>query len=398
MANGARGRPRRFSEYEQLVEGLPKLMDKRPKYIKGIGVFRGARGDTVWIKIRLPHGGTYNGKSYAPKSTLEIKLGDLSSWSWKQLEGKHTELQGRADRGELLDDVHVHLFKDWADDWLGRAKSRLSGYKTALSHVDCQFMPIFGEKSLHIISTSDINKWVGHRLTQVKPSTVHREIDTLSSILGSAVKSGHINTNPCANIDPIRGIVGRQRFLSGEELVRLLIAAEETADWLSDFIVWAIHSGMRKGEICDLTWSDIQSLADGRHIASVRKSKSDQPRMVACTRSMVEILGRQRDRMIEGNNHVFPVAKMTLRRKWEKARRAADLLDVTMHDLRRTHSTHAAVAGVDLRTLAGRIGHTDLSMLQKHYAVFAGSADAEAAETIQSVFDGMTAGSNSNDD
>ncbi len=77
---------------------------------------------------------------------------------------------------------------------------------------------------------------------------------------------------------------------------------------------------------------------------------------------------------------------MTLRRRWEAARRKAGLGDVTIHDLRRTHSTHAAIAGVDLRTLAGRIGHSDLSMLQKHYAAIVGSASEEAAEKIEKAF------------
>jgi integrase len=65
------------------------------------------------------------------------------------------------------------------------------------------------------------------------------------------------------------------------------------------------------------------------------------------------------------------------------------LEDVTLHDLRRTHSTHAAAAGVDLRTLAARIGHTDLSMLEKRYAVVVGSVAVNAADTIQATFDDM---------
>jgi|TARA_B100001971_G_C17849161_1_gene362491 hypothetical protein len=47
--------------------------------------------------------------------------------------------------------------------------------------------------------------------------------------------------------------------------------------------------------------------------------------------------------------------------------------------------------GVDLRTLAARIGHTDLAMLEKHYAMVVGSAEHEAAEKIQDTFDQMTA-------
>ena len=52
-------------------------------------------------------------------------------------------------------------------------------------------------------------------------------------------------------------------------------------------------------------------------------------------------------------------------------------------------SMYAAVAGVDLNTLAERIGHTDLTMLQKHYAAIVGSAAMDAANTIGKVFDGM---------
>ena len=80
---------------------------------------------------------------------------------------------------------------------------------------------------------------------------------------------------------------------------------------------------------------------------------------------------------------------MTLRRKWEKARKAVSLEDVTIHDLRRTNATQAVVAGIDLRTIAGRIGHTDLTMLQRHYAALVGSAAEGAAEKIQAVFDGI---------
>ena len=60
--------------------------------------------------------------------------------------------------------------------------------------------------------------------------------------------------------------------------------------------------------------------------------------------------------------------------------------DVTIHDIRRTHATHAAVAGVDLRTLAGCIGHSDLSMLEKHYAALVGSAADEAAYKVEAIF------------
>lgn len=67
------------------------------------------------------------------------------------------------------------------------------------------------------------------------------------------------------------------------------------------------------------------------------------------------------------------------------------ILDIDFHDLRRTNATQAAVSGVDLRTLAARIGHTDLAMLEKHYAMVVGSAEHDAAKKIQKTFDRLTA-------
>jgi len=298
-------------------------------------------------------------------------------------------MQGKADRGERLDDEGPILFKDWATDWLERAKPRVKDFLSLRIHTYKHLLPTFGDKPLASISSNDVNRWVSKQLETLAPATVKRQMNTFKAILSDAERAEKIERNPCRNADPIRGIGGRQRFLTGEELLMLLTAAEETAEWLPDLILWCVHSGMRKGETRALLWSDIRSLEDGRIIVAVKTSKADQPRFIHCTRTMAEILDRQYARRKEGNDLVFQVTKMTLRRKWEQARTKADLQDVTMHDLRRTHSTHAAAAGVDLRTLAARIGHGDLTMLHKHYAAIVDSAAEEAAGTIESVFDGM---------
>ena len=64
-----RGRPSRYAAYDQLLASLPLKMKKRPIYRDQIGLFRGTRKVTVWVKLRLPGGGA-----------KEIKLGDLASW------------------------------------------------------------------------------------------------------------------------------------------------------------------------------------------------------------------------------------------------------------------------------------------------------------------------------
>ena len=388
MAAKPRGRPRKYAEYEALLAELPKLMTKRPRYVNGIGVFRGATGDTAWLKLRLPNGGVYKGKRYAPGKSLEVKLGNLPSWSWAQLEAKHKELQGKADRGEPLEDVQVSLFSEWAENWLGRAEKRLKGYDTVRIHVRQHLLPQFGALPLSDIQLQNVNALIAKRLGVAKPATVKRELSTLNAILNDAVRSGLIDANPGRYADTIKGVVGRQRFLSLDELDELLASSEKVADWLPDFILWCVHSGMRKGEIRALQWSNIKTLSDGREFVLVETSKTDQPRTVTCTETMKEILERQRSRKLEGDERVFPVSAMGLRKRWERARKLAKLEDVTIHDLRRTHSTHAVAAGVDLRTLQGRLGHSNLSMLEKHYAALVGSAGEQAAKTIESALTG----------
>ncbi|MCH8113352.1 MAG: site-specific integrase, partial [Proteobacteria bacterium] len=196
MAAKPRGRPRKYAEYDELLAKLPKLMTKRPRYVNGIGVFRGATGDTAWLKLRLPNGGLYKGKRYAPGKSLEIKLGNLPSWSWAQLEAKHKELQGKADRGEPLEDVQVPLFSERAADWLSRAKSRLKGYDTSRLHVSNHLLPSFGNLILSEIQVQHVNRWIADRLSVAKPSTVKRELNTLNAILNDAVRSGLIDANP----------------------------------------------------------------------------------------------------------------------------------------------------------------------------------------------------------
>ena len=394
MANKPRGRHRKYAEYENLLSELPSKMDKRPKYINGIGIFRGARGDTVWIKVRLSHATTYNGKVRPAGSSAEIKLGKLSSWSWAQLETKLAEMQGLADRNEPLEDQVDLTFSDWSSDWLIRAKTRVRDFMSLSIHVNKHLLPTFGARPLKSITSNNINHWISSQLVSLAPATVKRQMNTFKAILNDAVKSGHIEKNPCSNADPIRGIVGRQRFLSTEELIKLLKAANDIDGWLEDFIVWCLHSGMRKGEIQALLWEDVHKLEGGLALINIKTSKAGTPRYVNCTQGMIKILERQKKRKVEADDRVFPISAMTLRRRWEAVREKVGLMDVTIHDLRRTHSTYAAKAGVDLNTLAGRLGHSDLGMLQKHYAVFVGSAAADAANTIQETFDNLFGAAN----
>ena len=389
--NGKRGRRRKFRRFDELFENCPLEM-RRPVYCEGIGVRRGKRGDTLWAKVQLPDGGTWKGKTHLPGSAAEIKLGRKTSISWQQAIDQRDELQRRADNNLPLEDDPIPTFGQWATDWLERKQATAKRPDTLKVHLDVHLVPEFGDMRIDQITSARIERWLSAcRKKELSPGYIKRMVNTLKAILNDAIREGHLTENPATKINRITGVQARQRYLNAEEIVRLLAAAERTEPWLRDVIVWALHSGMRRGEIQSMRWSDILDIPGGGRVVTLATTKSGKPRSVICTLGMLEVLGRQAERRDDGDERVFPVSAMTWRRRWEKTRKAAGLDDIDFHDLRRTNATQAAASGVDLRTLAARIGHTDLAMLEKHYAMVVGSAEHEAAEKIQNTFDALTA-------
>lgn len=212
------GRPRRYSEYEDILrEHPPRSMNKRPVYVKNIGIYRGKTGDKVFLKIHLRQTGR----------SIEISKGQLSSWNWQALEAERDRLQGRADRNEPLEDAQSITFEAYAKSWLEIAKTRQRSYQTSMYIVKSQLLPYFAQKQLDEISVKDVNLWQAKRLGEVKPATVQRDKITLKSILNAAIKEELLEKNPCDNANPIKGIEARLRYWTGEELLTVLNAAEK---------------------------------------------------------------------------------------------------------------------------------------------------------------------------
>jgi hypothetical protein len=136
-----RGRPRRYAEYETLLAELPAKMSKRPKYVNGIGLFRGERDMTAWIKFTLPKGGIFKGRAYEPGEAAEIKLGKLSSWTWEQLEAERNKLVGRAERGEPLEDTPVTRFSNFAEGWLENRRGVVKAWPVESGHFKNSLLP-----------------------------------------------------------------------------------------------------------------------------------------------------------------------------------------------------------------------------------------------------------------
>ena len=389
------GRPGRYAKFERFEAGLPGLMAKRPAYCEGIGLFRGASGCTVWIKVRMPHGGVYNGRTVTAGGAVEVRKGKRASWSWQQLIDERDRLQGLADRGEALEVAEVATFAVYAGEWLDRKKATLKSYGVTKGNVMRALVPHFGTKTLDAITVGDVNRWIGQQSVTLKPATVKRELNTFNSIMNDAVRNGLIERNPASQADKIKGVEARQRFVTDDEWKRIVatvdaIEADQEATkeeaphrirgWLRHYVVWAYHSGMRRAEILKLTFDNVRKVDDTQTVVEVLHSKSGKPRDVTCTPEMQSIIVQLKAQpRAEGDNRLFPVSMATLKRSLANLWKRTGLNDVRLHDLRRSHATILMSKGVDPRTIAGRLGHSGTAMLAKHYAVDRGDKEAAAA-------------------
>lgn len=398
------GRPGRYAKYEKFEASLPDHMAKRPSYIDGIGIFKGATSTTAWVKIRLPRGGTLKGRAIPIGGSAEIKIGKRTSWAWSEWLAERDRLQGLADRGEPLEAVDVETFAGYAAEWLERRKSTLKGYGIAKGHINSALNPTFGKKALNGITLSDLNRWIGQQSKLVKPATVQRQLATFNTIMNDAVRNGIIDRNPSERADKIKGIEPRQRFVTEKEWQLILKTVErieseqeesknrtpqQIRGWLKHFVVWAYQSGMRRAEILSLTWDRVRKIDEGHTVVEVGNTKTGRPRFVTCTIEMEAILLalRELDRT-NGDDRLFPVSMTTLKRALTALWKATGLNDVRLHDLRRTHATILIQRNIDPRTIAGRLGHSGTAMLAKHYAVDRGDMAAARAFGVPAAKEG----------
>lgn len=376
-------------------------MTKRPKYLDGIGVFIGTNSATIWVKIHCPHGARYNGRTIVPNNSLEIKLGKLTSWSWKEALQQKDKLQGLADRGEPLQASPLLLFSDYATEWLEGKKGSVRGLHTLKGHIHTDLIPAFGNKDIQSISVRDINRWqLDLQKRGNKDATIIRKRNTLSAILNRAISEDILTDNPVKKAAKLDAGQPRLRIPSNEEVKTVIQAAMQLeADissksshnrhpWLVDLLRWSILSGMRRGESLNTRLSDVQTTPDGKTLLLVKKTKSQKARLITCNAGMTEIIEKVRsyDR-ITTDDRLFAISVGRASKVLAELWRVCGVEDIRLHDLRRLHSSTLIKSGIDTKTVASRIGHSSLAMLEKHYAVFMG--DGDAADSAQKAFEGM---------
>lgn len=278
-------------------------------------------------------------------------------------------------------------FKKLADEYLENW-SKIE--KAPSSYVrDCNSMKhigaFFGTKLISEIKRRDIEGYVAHRKAAgPQPGTLNRELSCLRNMLRKAVDWELIESSPAWGVRKQREEVIEYEFLTEEEAERLV---ESCPPHLQPIVVLALNTGMRRGEMLQLEWRDV-NLAMG--MITIRQPKNHETRHVPMNQRVRDALMKHPKRIVDGKlcPYVFSTPKgeqiKSIRNGFDAALKRAGIdKHIRPHDMRHTFASHLVMKGVDLRTVAKLGGWKTLQMVMRYAHL--------APEHLQAAVDVLTA-------
>ena len=272
---------------------------------------------------------------------------------------------------ELTEDSRMTL-GEWLDRWLTEYKAgtvrpgTLEGYRR---YIEYYIKPQLGDKQISLISQQDVQRMYRRLKTegrihehpemdhQLSDSMVRHIHSTLHAALKDAVQAHVIPRNPTEGTTAPKPNYKPKRILTGEELDAFRAVVEQDEVW-RDFFQTELMTGLRRGEICGLQWSDFDeeggTLKVCRTLHSQRKgeytvgeTKTNQGmRTIILPHSVTKILRRRKADAI--SQWIFPdpvkpedpVDPNAAYRHMKTLLQRAGLPSIRFHDLRHPYVKH----------------------------------------------------------
>lgn len=251
---------------------------------------------------------------------------------------------------------------------------------------------------------------VVERSRTLSDNTVLHYHRLLSSMLEKAVKWQILFDNPCRRVEAPRIEHKEAVYLDDEQTQQLLLCLQDEPLQYRSIVTLLLYTGMRRGELCGLEWSDIDfdnCLVDisrsslyitGRGVFDDETKTQASRRVIKVPPEALELLWEHRKAQTEtrillgdrwtNSGKIFtqwdgkPIHPDTLTRWFSDFVKRNELPPIHLHSLRHTNATLLIAAGADLRTVSKRLGHSNLTTTGNIYTHAIQSADERAAALL----------------
>lgn len=230
--------------------------------------------------------------------------------------------------------------------------------KAALTHrrdrsLAAHLLRAFGDIPLDQLRPARLAEYKASRRAQgIAPKTLNDELGLLGHAYKLAMMEWEWVTEiPVLKIAKEKVRNGIERWLTAEEEQRLLAVSPS---WLQEIIVFALHTGMRRGEILKLQWSHVDL---ARRTLTILEQKNGSRDTLPVNDTAMEVLQARAAMRTSSSAAVFmngaghPREARNLLRAFYPAMRKAGITRFRFHDLRHTFATRLIQAGVDVYTV-----------------------------------------------
>lgn len=263
----------------------------------------------------------------------------------------------------------IMIFDNLVEQYLTWAKTnkKASSYTRDITSSK-YLLGFFGGKKLNSITHALAEHYQSQRIDglftlkgtsrkkRISPATVNHEIILLKHMYKKAVEWGYLIMSPIRNVKKLKEPPGRVRYAKPAEWQRLLSASSPN---LRNIIIFARHTGLRRGEIFNLQWNDIDW--DNRRV-TIRARKNNTNMIIPIKDVVYKMLKRLYSSAT--SNYVFPGTdgkqRYTLRTAFNAACRRAAIENLHFHDLRHTFGSDLVNSGADIKTVQALMGHKSI--------------------------------------
>lgn len=201
-----------------------------------------------------------------------------------------------------------------------------------------------------------------YRLSKVSGDTVRKEMSLIKRMIDYSMREWNIHLpkgNPFLKISlPPKGKARDRRLKQGEfEIIKK--EAENYGGYISIVFELAVETAMRRGEINNLRWSNINL---DKRTAHLPDTKNGDSRTVPLSSRAIELL-----KQVESSgDKLFPVNGDSIGKAFRRVTDRIGIEDLRFHDLRHEATSRLFEKGLQLMEVASITGHKDLAMLKRY--------------------------------
>lgn len=248
------------------------------------------------------------------------------------------------------------LFDKYVEEY---AKYNIKKWKEDVTMMEKRAKHLYNLK-ISSIKRDDMQKIFNNLTENVGKIAANRFLQRLTGIFNKAIEWELLEKNPTRGITRHKE-KSRKRFLNKEEMPRFVEALNnEPNEKMADLFWMLLLTGARKENVLSMQWQHIHLTDENWYIPN---TKNGEPQIIHLVDWAIKILIKRKAKNTQESIWVFPSDSSASghvqepKKVWKKICDSANLHDLRIHDLRRTHGSWMRKAGADNKMIGKALNH-----------------------------------------